>query len=98
MKKTFFYLAAILIAVITMSLVSNSKAKKYSEKEFIEIINQEGSFTDIEIKELIDNTEFETLNAKMIRRCDGTDADYCQGNPPPGVPRPKCCYKPILQL
>lgn len=90
MSKQLFSFVAILIAVITISWVSHTK-KNYSEKEFIDIINKTEFFSYSELEELIENTEFETLSPQMIRKCDGSAADYCKGDFPSGVPRPKCC-------
>lgn len=66
----------------------NGENIKYSEAEFIKIINEKEFFTNAEIDKLIERTKFETLNAEMIRRCNGSEEDYCETSN--GI-RYKCC-------
>lgn len=96
MKKSILTLLILtaVSAVITLSSF-RTEEKKYSEEEFFEIIASERMFTDEEARILIEQTDFETISPAMIRRCDGSADDYCKGNFPDGVPRPKCCIKAI---
>ena len=92
MKKTIVFLA--LIAMLVSITAMSSSEKKYTEEQFIEKINTE-TFTQEELDELIENTEFKTIDASNVRICDGTEDDYCDVQPevmPIGGPL-KCCVE-----